>query len=453
MLLRVFLAVGLATLVKALGAAPAMLPFPPDLMVAADGSGDFTTVHAAVQSIPKNNRERRVIFVKNGTYRERVRVDAACLTIRGEDRTGTRLEFAHPASAPIDDLGRSVLELSASANDFVLENLTVENTHGVIGQHAFAILGRADRVVLQDCDILSLGNDTLALWRGRPEDAAEVAAALSGADSSVARDGGRYYHARVRVHGSVDFICPRGWCFMTDSVVTQVNPKATAAMWHDGRNNPEKKFVMRNCRFDGPPDWYLARHHHDAQFFFIECTFSATMRDKPPYRVVYPLNGGTPSEADIANNKRYDLTNLYGERAYFQASRRAGGNYAWHRDNLADAPGSPKSEQVTAKWTFGGTWDPERTDAPVITALRVREQAIELELSEAVTVKGSPRIALTGGKSADYQSGSGTKFLSFAAPAAGKGIGVTKLDLNDGAIVATEAGSSLRLANPNLPSP
>ncbi|MBM3853513.1 MAG: hypothetical protein FJ399_10200 [Verrucomicrobia bacterium] len=44
-------------------------------------------------------------------------------------------------------------------------DLTVENTHGVIGTHAFAIYGRGDRTVIQDCDVLSQGNDTLSLWR------------------------------------------------------------------------------------------------------------------------------------------------------------------------------------------------------------------------------------------------------------------------------------------------
>lgn len=448
MIIRHLSLLGLFTLAALLGAAPPALPIPPDIIVAPDGSGDFTSVHAAVQSIPKANRERRVIFVKNGIYRERVRVDAPCVTIRGESRAGTRLEFPHPASAPIDELGRSVLELSASANDFVLEHMTVENTHGVIGQHAFAILGRADRVVIQDCDILSLGNDTLALWRGRPDDAAEVAASLAGGDPTVSKDGGRYYHSRLRVHGSVDFICPRGWCYMTDSVITQVNPRATAAMWHDGRNNPDKKFVMRNCRFDGPPHWYLARHHHDAQFFFLGCTFSAAMRDQPPYRVIYPLSGGTPTEADIANNKRYDLTNLYGERAYYHTSRREGGDYPWHQDNLGSAPGAPTPEQITAKWTFGGTWDPERTDAPVITAIRARDGVVELEFSERVTVKGHPHIAQVDGAFGAYQSGSGTRALAFVAAGAARPV---RLTLNGGAILATDAGTTLRSALLDLP--
>jgi pectinesterase len=38
----------------------------PDLVVAADGSGDFKTVQSALESIPRDNRERRVLYIKNG---------------------------------------------------------------------------------------------------------------------------------------------------------------------------------------------------------------------------------------------------------------------------------------------------------------------------------------------------------------------------------------------------
>ena len=45
----------------------------PDIVVSADGSGNFKTIQAAIASIPAINRERVVVFVKNGTYREKIR--------------------------------------------------------------------------------------------------------------------------------------------------------------------------------------------------------------------------------------------------------------------------------------------------------------------------------------------------------------------------------------------
>jgi pectinesterase len=420
------------------------LRVPPDMTIAADGSGDFKTIQAALDSVPRDNRQRLILFIKDGVYGEKIRIDAAFITLRGQSRAGTRIEFPQGAAefrAQPDKLGIAVVNIDG--NDCVLENLTVQNTHGVIGVHAFAVYGRGDRNIIQDCDVLSQGNDTLSMWRAGSGQFARDAAPGTSPD-------GRYYHARLKVCGSVDFVCPRGWCYMTDSTITEVNPQATAAIWHDGSRDQDMKFVLRNCQFDGPENWYLARHHHDAQFFLLDCTFSKKMRDQPPYRVHYPLNGGTPTEADIKREKELDPSNIWGERAYYCNCHRDGGDYAWHKDNLAAAPGAPKPEQITAAWTFAGKWDPERTAGPVVQKIAWNGDRIEAGFSENVTVKGRPRLALRSGGFAEYASGSGSDTLVFTAPAGGRDE-IVKLDLQGGFIIATEAAATLRVADAKLP--
>ncbi len=396
----------------------------PDLVVAADGSGDFKTIQAAIASIPKTNTERMVVFIKDGTYKEKIRVDASFVTLRGQSRQGTRIEFPQLndnfTNTP-DAIGRAVINLNR-ADDFVLENLTAENTAGVIGPHAFTILGSGDRAVVVDCDVLSHGADTVSFWRG---------------------DHGRCYQANCRLEGSVDFVCPRGWCYVTNCSFYEM--KNTAAVWHDGSKDKDMKFVLRNCQFDGAEGWNLARHHHDAQFFFLDCTFSKTMIDRPPFRVIYPLDGGTPGTNDIQRNKDLDKSNLWGERSYFYNCHREGGDYAWLTNNLSSALGAPKPEQITAAWTFAGTWDPERIAGPAIRQVKVGAGQIGVGFSENVTVKGKPQLKLSDGTFAHYASGSGTDTLTFDLPK-GAANEVASVDLNGGAIIATEAGATLRMA-------
>src|SRR6185503_13422080 len=74
-------------------AAPGATLPKPDLVVAADGSGDFKTIQAALSSISKTNTERVVLFIKDGIYHEKVRVDASFVTLRGESLTGTLIQF------------------------------------------------------------------------------------------------------------------------------------------------------------------------------------------------------------------------------------------------------------------------------------------------------------------------------------------------------------------------
>jgi pectinesterase len=397
----------------------------PDIVVAADGSGEFKTIQEAVNTIPRDNRQRTIIFIKDGVYHEKVRIDPDFVTLRGQSREGTRIEFPQGTdefTKQPDSLGRAVVNING--NDCVLENLTIKNTQGVIGPHAFAIYGKGDKTVIVDCDVLSEGADTLALWGDR-----------SGS-----------YQARLNIRGSVDFVCPRGWCYMTDCTFYEVNPAAHASIWHDGSKDKNMKFVLRNCKFDGVDNWILARHHHDAQFFLLDCTFSKRMRDLAPYRVIYPIAGDKPSENDAKRNRDLDASNVWGERAYFYNCHRRGGDYVWQTNNLSFAPGAPKSKQITAAWTFAGKWDPERRDRPAISKVTQESDRIEVTFGENVTVKGKPRLILRGSNFADYVSGSGGNVLIFGVPARARGEAV-KLDLNRGAIIASEASAILRIVD------
>lgn len=401
----------LLTLFLACGVARAE-SIPPDITVAADGSGSFTSIQKAIESIPRENHERMIVLVKDGVYHEKIRIDASCITLRGESRAGTRIEFAQlndDFTKNPDDLGRAVVNVNG--DDFVMENLTVKNTAGIVGPHSFAVYGRGDRTVILDCDVLSEGADTVSLWKG---------------------DSGRYYHARCNFRGAVDFVCPRGWCYITDS--TFYETKNTAAVWHDGSKDKDQKFVLRNCKFDGVDGWNLARHHHDAQFFFLDCTFSKSMIDKPPFRVIYPLDGKEPTDADRKRNADNDKSNLWGERAYFFDCHRDGGDYAWTRDNLP-----VPADQITAAWTFAKTWNPENKEGPKIVHAIPRE----LKFSESVTVKGQPKLMLSDGSAATYESGSGSDTLIFKAGAQND-VSAKSLDLNGGEIIGTEAGAFRR---------
>jgi pectinesterase len=176
------------------------------------------------------------------------------------------------------------------------------------------------------------------------------------------------------------------------------------------------------------------------------------MRDLAPKRVTYPTNGATPTEeADIKRNRDLDAQNRWGERFYYFNSHRTGGDYAWHADNLHTAEGSPKPEQVTARWTFAGTWDPENPAGPVIRSIMWGGGTARVVFSENVTVKGRPAFALRSGEVvAIYQSGSGSDTLVFAGTFKATSE-APRLQLAGGAIVATEAHATLRTANLALP--
>jgi pectinesterase len=385
----------------------------PDVVVAADGRGDFKTIQAALDSIPKTNAERVVIEIRDGVYQEKIRIDANRVTLRGQSRKGTRVEFdqsANAFTAHPDAIGRGVINING--NDVIVENLTAENLFKTIGPHAFTIYGTGDRTILKDADCLSTGADTVSLWKP---------------------GGGMSYHANCSFKGSVDFVCPRGWCFIRNCRFREV--KNTATIWHDGGGNPDKKFVLRDCRFDGIQGFKLGRYHVDAQFYLLDCTFSKTMADAPIWHVTYP------------NDPSRDRPLKWGERDYFHHCRREGGaDFPWYADNLATAPGAPKPEAITPAWTFAGKWDPERTDAPKIEKVERDGDRIAVTFSEDVTVRGKPRLRLESGGVAEYAEGSGTSRLTFKTAGKAAATGPQELELNGGSILACLATAQPRFA-------
>ncbi|MBI5690073.1 MAG: immunoglobulin domain-containing protein [Verrucomicrobia bacterium] len=139
------------------------LPGTAALTVAADGSGDFMTVQGAIDFVPAGNTSRVVITVRRGTYSEMVYLGATkpLITIRGEDRAQTVIEYANNASF---NAGNNRALFACDAADFVLETITVRNTTPRGGSQAEALRGNGQRAVLNRVTLSSY-QDTL-LWNG-----------------------------------------------------------------------------------------------------------------------------------------------------------------------------------------------------------------------------------------------------------------------------------------------
>ncbi|AGZ41791.1 pectinesterase family protein [Actinoplanes friuliensis] len=175
------------------------------ITVAADGSGDVTTVQAAIDAVPSGNTTCFTIDVRPGVYTGQVIVpaDKPHVLLRGRATRAEQVVISDDRAngTPRPEGGTWGTSGSASvtvdASDFTATNLTFANTFDeaahpeITGRQAVAVLTRADRLVFDH--VRFLGNqDTLYL----NSPAADVPA--------------RIYLRGCYVEGDVDFIFGRG---------------------------------------------------------------------------------------------------------------------------------------------------------------------------------------------------------------------------------------------------
>jgi pectinesterase len=142
-------------------------------VVAADGSGQYTTVQDAINAAPQDtSAERRwVIFVKAGVYHELLYVqrEKRFVVLVGEDPVKTVITYGRkagdtgPDGKPIGTFRTPTAVIDA--DDFTVENITFENAAGPNGQ-ALALRVDGDRAVFRNCRFLGW-QDTIFLNRGR----------------------------------------------------------------------------------------------------------------------------------------------------------------------------------------------------------------------------------------------------------------------------------------------
>ncbi len=293
----------------------------------------FRTINEAIQAAPEHALQPVIIYIKNGIYREKILIDRPHICLVGENRDSTRIILAELNKKQSTKemfgkpLGPGIIYLNEEGNDCTIARLTAYNNYGTTVertiQHQMTVFSRATRVKIFDCTIMSDGHDDVSMWD---------------------TDGGYYYHADCYFQSpGYDFVCPRGWCYMTRCTVYGKG-SGGAMIWHDGRYGEDVKFVMRDCYFDSSVPVILGRYHHDSQFFLINCSCSHKIIDRP-----------------ISSAYSYQMLDsiALGNRVYFYNFKREGGNFKWMKNNLEESKQKPSPDEITAKWTFQGKWDPE----------------------------------------------------------------------------------------------
>ncbi|MFP5041210.1 pectinesterase family protein [Parasediminibacterium sp. JCM 36343] len=195
-----------------------------NVTVAKDGSGDFTTLQAAIDAAPSGQTTPYKIFIKKGKYREKVTIPSnkPFLYFIGESINETIISW--------NGVVGQFATMTINAPDCALMNMTLENSYGRQndGPQALALQANADRLIFKNCRFIS-GQDTIL---------------ANGA-------GNRQYFSNCYLDGNTDFVFGNA-IVVFDSCVVFCRDRLDGSTggYFTAANTPNGQkygYVFRNC--------------------------------------------------------------------------------------------------------------------------------------------------------------------------------------------------------------
>tara|TARA_R110000868_G_scaffold32933_1_gene119826 strand:+ start:24171 stop:25148 length:978 start_codon:yes stop_codon:yes gene_type:complete len=224
-----------------------------NIIVAQDGSGDFTKIQDAINAAKAFPDDRITIFVKNGVYYEKVKIYSwnPKISLIGESREKTIITFDDYFNKI--NIGRNstfhTYTVLVEGNDFFAKNLTIQNSSGEVGQ-AVALNVNANRVMFTNCSFL--GNQDTLYTSG---------------------EGTKNYFKDCYIEGTTDFIFGDATVLFENCIIkSRKNSYITAA---STPQNSTFGYVFKNCKLianESADAVYLGRPWRIyAKTVFINC--------------------------------------------------------------------------------------------------------------------------------------------------------------------------------------
>ncbi len=255
------------------------------ITVAKDGSGDYKTIQEAINDAKSFPDSNIIITIKPGVYEEKVCVYSwnNKLTLRGEDPTNTIIKYNDNFKSI--NLGRNstfhTYTVKIEANETVLENITIINSSGAVGQ-AVALHVEGDKCKFINCKIL--GNQDTLYADGK---------------------GARQYFYNCFIEGTTDFIFGQAIAVFNKCTLKSLsNSYITAA---STTKEQEFGFVFIECKLiaeEKVNEVFLGRPWRDyAKTVFVNCdmgkhispsgwaNWSGTQRNKTAFYAEYNSRG------------------------------------------------------------------------------------------------------------------------------------------------------------------
>ncbi|KOM56614.1 hypothetical protein LR48_Vigan10g250600 [Vigna angularis] len=137
-----------------------------DMMVALDGSGNFTTISKAIEAAPVLSSRRIIIKIKKGTYKENLIFpgNKTNIFLVGDGRGITVISGTKSAGTGLNTLDTATVVVETT--HFLASNITFQNTAGPSNHQAVALAITGTLSAFYNCEVFGY-QDTLYVMQGQ----------------------------------------------------------------------------------------------------------------------------------------------------------------------------------------------------------------------------------------------------------------------------------------------
>lgn len=250
-----------------------------DAVVAQDGTGDYTTIQAAIDAAPANRTQPWLIFIKKGVYKGHhdIPVNKPYLYLIGQGRNQVSISDNRLSGVGNDYKVNDGATLTANSDNLYFEGINFVNSYGVEkndGPQALALYTIGDRIVLNKVGLLSYQDTWL----------------------TTTRPNNRHYIKNSWIEGAVDFIYGQGNVYLDQDTINIVRKSGGWIVAPNHSKETTWGYVFMNNVITAPGNpaettVWLGRPWHDTPItLFINTRSYVTI----PAAGWYPTMGGLP---------------------------------------------------------------------------------------------------------------------------------------------------------------
>lgn len=265
--------------------------------VAQDGSGDFSTIQAAINAMPDNASDELEIRIKQGVYYEKLHIEKPKIHLIGEGAAQTIITYDDYAlkKFPDGEMYHTFHSYTAfiGEDDFTAEGLSFVNSAGPgkdVGQ-ALAIYVDGDRAAFRNCRFIG-HQDTIFTGPLPPQPIDR--SFFGGPRDGAKRRKMRQYYEDCYIEGDVDFIFGSATAVFKGCEIFAKNRLSNTAAaedevngWITAASTPEDVpygYVFIDCVLDSnapPRSVYLGRPwRNHAKVCLLNCWIGAHVKEE-----------------------------------------------------------------------------------------------------------------------------------------------------------------------------